>query len=66
MTIAEMGDTSGKKQSEDEEMSYQDPEHTIDHIFSGSSVYESKQQCEVAEREVNSINPPVVHKMPKW
>ena len=47
-------------------MIFQDPKHTIDHIFGGSSAYESKRQFKAVAREVNSIDPPLVIKTPKW
>ena len=37
-TLEEVGRVSGQKQSDDdEEMPFQDPEHTIEHIYGGSS-----------------------------
>ena len=47
-------------------MPFQDPQHTVDHIYGGSSAYESKRQLKAAEREVNTIDPPLVNKLPKW
>lgn len=47
-------------------MLFQDPKHTIDHIYGGSSTYESKRQLKVVKREVNSIDPPLVNKFLKW
>ena len=65
-TFEQVGQTSGLKSSDDEEMPFQDPQHTVDHIYGGSSAYESKRQLKAAEREVNSIDPPLVNKLPKW
>ena len=47
-------------------MPFQDPQHTVEHIYGGSSAYESKRQLKAAEREVNSIDSPLVNKLPKW
>ena len=66
-TLEQVGQTSGHKSSDDdEEMPFQDPQHTIEHIYEGSSAYKSKRQLKAAEREVNSIDPPLVNKLPKW
>lgn len=46
-------------------MSYQDLEHTIDHIYRGSSAYESKRQLKAVEHKVNSIDPSLVNKLSK-
>ena len=66
-TLEQVGQTSGHKSSDDnEEMPFQDPQHTVEHIYGGSSAYDSKRQLKAAEREVNSIEPPLVNKLPKW
>ena len=66
-TLKEVGQASGRTQSDDnEKMPFQDPDHTIEHIYGGSSAYESKRQLKAVEREVNSIHPPLVNKPSKW
>ena len=66
-TLEQVGQASGHKSSDDnEEMPFQDPQHTVEHIYGGSSAYDSKRQLKAAEREVNSIEPPLVNKLPKW
>ena len=66
-TLEEVGQVSGCTQSDDnEKMSFQDPKHTIEHIFEGSSLYESKRQLKAVERVVNSIDPRLVNKLSKW
>lgn len=66
-TIQEPRETSSKKDKDgDEEMEYQDPQHTVNMIFRGSSSYESKRHLKAIEREVNLVESPTIIKQSKW
>lgn len=47
-------------------MEYQEPQHTIDVIFRGSSSYESRCHLKAMEREVNLTESPITVKPSKW
>lgn len=47
-------------------MEYQDPQHTVNMIFGGSSSYESKRHLKAMEREVNLVESPIIIKPSKW
>ena len=58
--------TFKKDKDGDEEMEYQEPQHTVDMIFGGSSSYESRRHLKAMEREVNFSESPIAIKPSKW
>ena len=65
--VTKLGEPSSRKDKDgDEEIEYQEPQHTMDMIFDGSSLYESRRHLKAVEREVNLVESPITGKPSRW